>query len=100
MPEASITQILPPSASNTRPVASHSADPSQTTRGETFSGAIASKTPSSGAAIVAAKTCSVMRVRAAGAIALTPTPYRPSSAAATRVRPTLSPAVHPEARRR
>ena len=49
------------------------ADPSQTTSGETFSGAIASK-PSPGAAMVSAKVCSVIRVRAAGAIALTWTP--------------------------
>lgn len=47
--------------------------PSQTTRGETFSGAMAS-TPSSGAAIMSAKTVSVMRVRAAGAMALTVMP--------------------------
>lgn len=62
-----------------------SAEPSQTTRGETFSGAMASNPPSAGLAIVSAKTCSVMRVRAAGAIALTVMPYRPNSAAPTRV---------------
>ena len=40
---------------------------------------------SSCVAIISAKTVSVMRVRADGAIALTLTPYRPISAAATRV---------------
>ncbi|CAM3490336.1 hypothetical protein KIPE111705_10890 [Kibdelosporangium persicum] len=47
--------------------------PSQTTNGETFSGAIASK-PSAGAAIAEANARSVIRVRAAGAMALTVTP--------------------------
>lgn len=65
------------------------AEPSHTTSGDTFSGAMASNAPSAGAAIVCAKTSSVIRVRAAGAIALTVTPYRPSSADATRVSPTM-----------
>ena len=50
-----------------------SALPSQTTSGEMFSGAIASK-PLSGFAIMSVKTSSVMRVRADGAIALAVTP--------------------------
>ncbi len=50
---------------------------------------MASKLPSAGAAIVAANVRSVIRVRAAGARALTWIPYRPSSAAATRVRATI-----------
>ncbi|GDY82434.1 hypothetical protein SAVCW2_16330 [Streptomyces avermitilis] len=45
--------------------------------------------PASGAAIVPAKARSVIRVRAAGAIAFTWTPYRASSAAATSVSPTI-----------
>ncbi len=77
--------IVPPSTSNSRPVTCRdSALPSQTTSGATFSGAIASN-PSTGAAMVSANTVSVIRVRAAGAIALTVTPYRSSSAAATTV---------------
>ncbi|SLH22162.1 Uncharacterised protein [Mycobacteroides abscessus subsp. abscessus] len=47
--------------------------PSHTTSGEMFSGAIASK-PDSGLAIMSAKTVSVIRVRAEGAMALTVTP--------------------------
>jgi hypothetical protein len=47
--------------------------PNHTTSGETFSGAIASN-PLSGRAISSANACSVIRVRAAGAIALTDTP--------------------------
>ncbi len=39
--------------------------------------------------MVRAKTSSVIRVRAAGAIALTCAPYRPSSAAATSVSPRM-----------
>lgn len=84
--------IRPASASKTRPVTpSLAAEPSHTTSGDTFSGAIASNAPapSPGAAIVSANVCSVIRVRAAGAIALAWTPYRPSSAAATSVRPTI-----------
>jgi hypothetical protein len=46
---------------------------------------MASKRPSSGAAMSSAKVRSVIRVRAAGATALTCTPYRPNSAADTRV---------------
>ncbi len=85
-----MTVMRPASASKTRPVTpSLAAEPSQTTRGETFPGAIASNSPSPGAAIVAAKVSSVIRVRAAGARALTWTPYRASSAAATRVRATI-----------
>jgi hypothetical protein len=69
-----MTVMRPASASKTRPVTpSLAAEPSQTTRGETFSGAIASK-PVAGAAMVVAKVRSVMRVRAAGAMALTWTP--------------------------
>ena len=49
-------------------------EPSHTTSGDTFSGAMASNAPSVGAAIVSAKTASVMRVRAAGAMALAVTP--------------------------
>ena len=48
-------------------------EPGRTTRGVTFSGAMASK-PDSVAAMVCAKVRSVIRVRAAGAIALTWTP--------------------------
>lgn len=88
--QPSITVIRPASASKTRPVTpSLAAEPSHTTSGDTFSGAIASNSPSPGAAIVSANVCSVIRVRAAGAIALTWTPYRPISAAATSVRPTM-----------
>ncbi|CFE82466.1 Uncharacterised protein [Mycobacterium tuberculosis] len=77
--------MMPPSTSNTFPVTSRdSALPSHTTKGETFSGAIASN-PSCGLAIISANTVSVMRVRAAGAIALTVTPYRLISAAPTSV---------------
>ena len=66
-----MTVIRPPSASNTRPVTpSLAAEPSQTTSGETFPGAMTSK-PVAGAAIVSAKVRSVIRVRAAGATALT-----------------------------
>ena len=74
--QPSATDTLPASTSNTRPVIpAESGDPSHTTRGATFSGAISSKASgSSGAAMVAANTCSVMRVRAAGAMALTVTP--------------------------
>lgn len=72
--QPSITVIRPPSASKTRPVTpALDGEPSQTTRGETFSGAMASK-PASGAVMVSAKVRSVIRVRAAGAIALTWTP--------------------------
>ncbi len=46
---------------------------SQATSGETFSGAMASK-PAAGAVMTPAKSVSVMRVRAAGAIALAVTP--------------------------
>ena len=67
--------MMPPSTSNTRPVTSlDCADPSHTTRGATFSGAMASKAPASGAAMVSANTASVIRVRAAGAMALAVTP--------------------------
>ncbi|SDG64446.1 hypothetical protein SAMN05216553_11017 [Lentzea fradiae] len=61
-----------------------SALPNHTTNGDTFSGAMASK-PDSGNAIIEAKADEVIRVRAAGAMALTVTPYLPSSAAATNV---------------
>src|SRR5271166_1718221 len=83
--QPSAMRILPPSTSNTFPVISRdSALPSQTTSGEMFSGAMESKS-SSCVAIISAKTVSVIRVRADGAIALTVTPYRPISAAPTRV---------------
>jgi hypothetical protein len=66
--------MRPPSTSNTRPLtARERSEPSQTTSGETFSGAIASN-PASGAAIIVLKGPSVMRVRAAGAMAFTVTP--------------------------
>jgi hypothetical protein len=84
--QPSAARMMPPSTSNTRPVTSaDSTLPSHTTSGEMFSGAMASN-PSSGLAIISAKTVSVIRVRAEGAIALTVTPYRPISAAATMVR--------------
>ena len=68
--QPSPTLSLPPAISKTWPVTSRdSALPSQTTSGATFSGAIASK-PLAGFAIMSAKTVSVMRVRAAGAMAL------------------------------
>src|SRR5215813_752606 len=64
----------PPMTSKTRPVTPlDRALASQTTTGETFSGAIASK-PCSGGFIASGKRSSVMRVRAAGAIALAVTP--------------------------
>ena len=66
--------MMPPSTSNILPVTSlDSTLPSQTTSGEMFSGAIASKS-SSWVAIMSANTVSVIRVRADGAIALTVTP--------------------------
>ncbi len=69
-----MTVIRPPSASKTRPVTpALAAEPSQTTSGETFSGAMASK-PVAGAVMACAKARSVMRVRAAGATAFTWTP--------------------------
>lgn len=72
--QPSITVIRPPSASNTRPVTPAEASaPSHTTSGDTFSGAIASNAPAV-SAMVSAKARSVIRVRAAGAIALTWTP--------------------------
>ena len=77
--------MMPPSTSNTRPVTSRDPTlPSHTTSGATFSGAMASKSLPR-VAIMSANTVSVIRVRADGAIALTVTPYRPNSAAATRV---------------
>src|SRR4051794_4084214 len=70
----SATLTTPPSTSNTRPVTSRdSVEPSQTTSGETLSGAIASN-PLSGAFIMSGIATSVIRVRAAGAMALTVTP--------------------------
>lgn len=79
--QPSMTVILPASASKTRPVTpSPAAEPSQTTRGDT----------SSGSAVSPANVSSVILVRAAGAMALTWTPYRPSSAAATSVRPMIA----------
>jgi hypothetical protein len=66
--------MMPPSTSNTRPVTPlDSALPSQTTSGEMFSGAMASKSLS-WVDIMSANTVSVMRVRADGAMALTLTP--------------------------
>ena len=59
---------------NTLPVTPReSAEQSHATKGATFSGAIASK-PASGAFMMSANTASVMRVRAAGAIAFEVTP--------------------------
>src|SRR6478609_4019029 len=82
--QPSATERIPPSTSKTRPVTpADSIDPSQTTSGATFSGAITSNASSSGSAMVSANTASVMRVRAAGAIAFAVTPYRPSSADST-----------------
>ena len=64
----------PPSTSNTRPVTSReSALPSHTTSGEMLAGSFASN-PESGACMRSANTSSVMRVRAAGAIAFAVTP--------------------------
>ncbi len=61
---------MPPFTSKTRPVTSRDSRlPSQTTSGEMFSGAFSSKLPSCGAAM-SVKMASVMRVRAAGAMAL------------------------------
>ncbi|CAB5031090.1 unannotated protein [freshwater metagenome] len=83
---------MPPSTSKTRPVtAADSAEPNQTTSGETFAGSIASKAPSSASAIMSLKASSVIRVRAAGASALAVTPIRPSSAACTKVRLAIAP---------
>lgn len=85
-----MTVIRPPSASKTRPFTpAEASEPSHTTSGDTFSGAIASNSPAAGAAMVRAKVSSVIRVRAAGAMALTWTPYRPISSAATSVRPRI-----------
>ena len=65
---------MPPSTSNTLPVTSRDSTlPSHTTSGEMFSGAMASKS-ASWVDIMSAKTVSVIRVRADGAIALTVTP--------------------------
>src|ERR1700752_3913270 len=67
-------RISTPPPSNPFPVTSRDpALPSHTTSGETFSGAMASKSWSC-VAIISAKTVSVIRVRADGAIALTVTP--------------------------
>ena len=60
---------MPPAISKVQPVMPFdSLLPSHTTSGETFAGSIPSK-PDSGAFIMSAKTPSVMRVRADGAIA-------------------------------
>ncbi|SKS84936.1 Uncharacterised protein [Mycobacteroides abscessus subsp. abscessus] len=73
--QPSATRMMPASTSNTLPVTSRDSGlPSHTTSGETFSGAIASNAPSSGLAMVSAKTASVIRVRAAGAMAFTVMP--------------------------
>ena len=81
--------MRPPETSRIFPLTSEeSADTSHATRGEMFAGSIASN-PSSGAFIMSANTPSVMRVRAAGAIALEVTPYPPSSAACTSVSPAM-----------
>ena len=53
-------------------------------QGEVLPGCMASK-PDSGTRIFSAKTASVIGVRADGAMALTVTPYRASSTAATAV---------------
>src|SRR5699024_342437 len=72
--QPSHTVTLPPSTSKTRPVTSPEAsEPSHTTSGETLAGSMASKEPSSGGAIWEAMPSPaevVIRVRAAGAIAL------------------------------
>jgi hypothetical protein len=66
--------MAPPATSKVRPVTSLASElASQTTRGETCSGA-ATSNPLSGLAIVSAKTASVIRVRAEGAIAFAVTP--------------------------
>src|SRR5262252_2557463 len=90
--QPSATPNRPPITSKTRPVTPFdSALASHTTTGETFSGAMTSK-PRSGRFIASGKRSSVIRVRAAGAMALAVTPYRPSSAEATVVKAT-SPAL-------
>ena len=67
--QPSASESLPPAISKVQPVTPFdSALASQTTSGDTFAGSIASK-PDSGAFIMSAKTPSVMRVRADGAIA-------------------------------
>ena len=72
--QPSAIEIMPPSTSNTRPVTSAaSALPSHTTSGEMLAGSFASK-PASGACMRSANTASVIRVRAAGAIAFAVTP--------------------------
>ena len=84
--------MMPPSTSNTRPVTSAEAsEPSHATSGDTLAGSMASNAPSSGVAIISANASSVMRVRAAGAMALAVTPMRPSSAACTSVRLAIAP---------
>ncbi len=71
----SATVISPPSTSKTRPVTSRDSSlTNHATNGAMFSGAIASNSPSAGAAIVSANTVSVIRVRAAGAMAFAVTP--------------------------
>ena len=73
--------IVEPSISITRPVTSPaSAEASHATIGELSSGSAMSEV---------SKAPSVIRVRATGAIALTVTPYRPSSWAATSVSPAM-----------
>ncbi len=79
-PSSSVS--TPPSISNTRPVTCPEAsEASHATTGEL----------SSGSGRSAPKTPSVIRVRATGAIALTVTPTRPSSAAATSVSVAIPP---------
>ena len=65
---------MPPSTSNTRPVTSReSALPSHTTSGEMLAGSFGVEA-AVGRGMRSANTSSVMRVRAAGAIALAVTP--------------------------
>ena len=82
----SSTRIRPPRTVNTRPVTpADSGLDNHATRGAIFPGSETSKLPGSTGRYAPGVACSVMRVRAPGLIALTVTPYWPSSAAAMMV---------------
>ena len=86
--QPAVSVIAPPWTAYTLPVSLQSAAASRATSGEMLDGANASNSPSGTSAAKIAPmpgVASVSRVRAIGAIALTRTPYRSSSSAATSV---------------
>ena len=68
-----MTHTSPPAISKARPVTSQSPLPSHTTNGDTFAGSMTSK-PVSGFFIISGMPCSVIRLRADGAMVLASTP--------------------------